>query len=266
MTPRAGALLALLLAVPLLAGCTGSRSVSLSGVSPASDGAINLTAGPGLVVTPSPENHTLNVALGSVVQAQVIQACAGSCRNLTVNPGAVIADGDVVGLGNLTLVAASAAADPSLNFYGANLSDLHFLRWSQANHDFEASADLTAGGNLTATRFLSTRTLLVTPGGVPFTVSTAPTEGNEVTIFARGSAALQNGTATVALPQAFQALAGAGLLTVQVTLTSEGPALYVSEKATDHFVVKATTGAPSSSATFDWFVQAPRKGADGFVV
>ena len=266
MKPRATALLLLLTAAPLLAGCTlGGRPVSVSGVAPASNGSIALAAGSGLVVTPSPENHTLTVGLAPVAQAQVLQACAGPCRNLTVNAGAVIADGDLVGLGNLTLIAQSEAADPALNFYAPNLSDLHVLRWSQARQTFEASGDLLAAGNLTATRFLSTRTLLVTSNGVPFTVSTAPAEGNEVTIFARGSANLTNGTARIDLPQPFQALEDAGLITVQVTLTGDGPALYVSEKARDHVTVKATGGS-GSDAPFDWFIQAPRKGGSGFVV
>ncbi len=265
MTQRGGAILLLLVAA-LLSGCTlGARPVSLSGVAPAGDGAIHLEAGQGLVVTPSPENHTLAIALAPVAQTQVLQACAGACRNLTVNPGAVIADGDFVGLGNLSLIASSAAVDPALNFYEPGLAAVHALRWSQVARAFEVEGDLLAGGNVTATRFLGTRTLLVTSTGVPFTVSTAPTEGAEVTVFARGSASLQNGTARVDLPQPFQALEDVGNMTVQVTLTSDGPALYVAEKARDHVTVRATGGS-TADATFDWLVQAPRKGGAGFVV
>lgn len=267
MTLRGAALGLLMVAPLLLAGCTGSPpALSLSGVAPASDGKLNLTAGPGLLVTPSPENHTLQVGLAQVVQAPVLQACGGSCRNLTVRPGTLIADDDVVGLRNLTLIAQSAEVDPAVNFYGPGLADVHALRWSQAQGAFLLGGDLVSGGNLTATRYLSTRTLLVTSSGVPFTVSTAPTEGTEPTVFARGSARLANGTATIALPAPFQAIVEEGGMTVQVTLTSEGPALYVAEKARDHIIVRATSGAPATDATFDWFVQAPRKGAEGFVV
>jgi hypothetical protein len=262
MTLRAGALLLLL----LLAGCASPAApLSVSGVAPASDGRLNLTAGAGLLVTPSPDNHTLAIGLAPVAQTSVLQACAGACRNLTVGAGSVIADRDLVALANVTLVAQGATQDPTINFYGPDLADLHVLRWSQATRAFQMQGDVLALGNLTATRFLSTRTLLVTPAGTAFTVSTAPTEGTEVTIFARGSATLENGTATVALPAPFQALEGAGPMTVQVTATGEGPALYVGQKAADHFVVRAAGGA-GGNVPFDWFVQAPRKGADGFEV
>ncbi|MEA3200938.1 MAG: hypothetical protein QOE90_2366 [Thermoplasmata archaeon] len=266
---RAALLLALLVA-PLLAGCTTNGStLKVNGVAPAGDGNLNLSAGPGLVVTSSAENHTLLIASAPVFQAAVLQACAGACRNLTVGPGAVIADGDLVGLSNLTLVAGSESRDAAIHFYGPNLSAEHVLGWSQVANAFEATGDLLVTGNLTATRYLGTRTPILLPiNGQQqlVTFSTAALEGLEVTIYARGSAQLQNGAATVALPTPFQILEAGGNLTVQVTLTSEGPALYVAEKTNDHFTVRATGGAPASNATFDWFVQAPRKGAEGFTV
>jgi hypothetical protein len=264
---RALVLSTLLLAPLVLAGCASPGALKVNGVSPAADGNLNLTAEDGLVVTSSAENHTLRLAPAPVFQTAVLQACAGPCRNLTVDPGAVIADGDLVGLANLTLVA-SASADPSIRFYGQNLSDQHVLRYSEAASQFQLSGDLLAAGNVTATRYLGTRTPLVVPlGGQQqvVTFGTAALEGAEVDVFARGSSQLANGTATVALPTPFQFLAGEGSITAQVTLTGDGPALYVAEKARDHLVVRASGGV-ASDATFDWFVQAPRKGGEGFTV
>jgi hypothetical protein len=270
MSPRA-ALLGVLLIAPLLAGCAGgsTRPLSISGVNATAEGALNLTAARGLVVTPSPENHTLVVGLAPIAQTQVFQACGAECRNLTVGAGTIIADADLVGSANLTLLARAPGADSAINFVDADGGAVHFLRWSQAQRDFQANGDVLVGGNLTSTRFLGTRTPLVFNQGTPqqqlITVSTAALEGAEVAVFARGSAQLANGSATIAIPQALQAIMGTGAITVQVTLTSDGPTLYVAEKGADHFTVRATQGAVSN-ATFDWFVQAPRKGAEGFVV
>src|SRR5579885_987070 len=137
-------LLVALLTAPLLAGCTTNNggTVRLNGVSPAGDGNLNVSAAPGLVVTSSAENHTLVIGPAPLFQAAVLQACAGACRNLTVSPGAVIADGDLVGLANLTLIAQSAALDPAIHFYGANLSSDHVLRYSQVADAFQLEGDL----------------------------------------------------------------------------------------------------------------------------
>jgi hypothetical protein len=273
MTFRAGALLALLV-VPLVlaAGCSspsGVTRMTVSGVEPASDGKLNLSAGAGLVVTPSPANHTLVIGLAPVAQTSVLQACSGACRNVTVSTGSVIADADLVGFANLTLVARSATEDNAINFLSPDGQTARFLRWSQAQGQFQFDHDLLVGGNVTATRFLGTRTPLVFGQGTAqqqfVTISTAALEGGEVAIFARGASRLVNGSANVTLPGAFQELEDAGIITVQLTLTSDGPALYVAEKARDHVIVRATGGA-GSDATFDWFVQAPRKGSVGFVV
>lgn len=260
--------LCLLFVALLLAGCTGGGTSGVSSLNGAK-GDVSLVAGRGLVVTPSPENRSVVVGFGDVVQAPVVQACNGACRNLTVPPGALIADGALIALHNLSLNAAGPDGDAAVFFYDHGQEGARFLRWTDAANLFDLSGDLQVVGNLTATSWIGTRTPLVLGAGTPqqqvVTVTTAATEGPEVTVFARGSGQLANGAFRVDLPLAFQALVAEGAITAQVTLTSPGPALYVAEKAKDHLLVKAADGS-NATASFDWFVQAPRKGGEGFVV
>lgn len=259
----------LLLAMLLVPGCAspgGKEGVSqVSGVA----GAIDLKPGPGLVVTPSPENRTIVVGLASVAQSQVLQACAGECRNLTVLPGSLIAEGPLLAMRNLSLNAVGPEGDSAVYFYDHGQETGRFLRWADAQERFTLNGDLQVVGNVTATSWTGTRTPLVVnaPSGqqILVTVTTAATEGMEPTIFARGAGKLTEGSATIALPSSFVALEGEGALSAQVTLTSRGPALFV-EKARDHLTIATADGSTPSDVTFDWFVQAPRKGAEGFEV
>src|SRR5207244_11951663 len=99
-------------------------------------------------------------------------------------------------------------------------------------------------------------------GGQLAQIATAALEGNEASVFLRGSGKLVNGTARIDFPAPFKVLV-AGNVTAQVTPTSRGQALMVSEKANDHIVVETVTGA-TSDQTFDYFVQATRAASEDF--
>lgn len=256
--PRAALVLALVLVPLALAGCA-AKEVKLNGVAPAGDGNLRVDAGPGLTLVASPENHTLALGLAAILQAQAIQVCANACLSGNVTPGTLIVGADAVVLGNMSL------------------GGTHVVAWSDLDQAFQLRGSTVVLGNLTAvadasvpgTGYLGTRTLLaavVNGQIVRVSIGTAALEGNEVTVFVRGSGQLTNGSATIMLPGAFTQLARADHVTAQVTLTTDGPTLYVAERATDHITVRAASGAPASDATFDWFVQAPRRGSEGFVV
>ncbi len=88
-------------------------------------------------------------------------------------------------------------------------------------------------------------------------------EGGEAGVYVRGSAQLNNGVATVKLPEDFGLVANETGLTVQVTLTQEAKGLYVVSKSPTEIVVKELGGG-TSSATFDYFVNGIRKGYENF--
>lgn len=219
----------------------------------------NVTAGPGLVAERA--DGSVMIRLGDVLQGQVAQACAGPCRPIQVPPGTLVADAGVVSRGNVSLNAAGPDRDSALHFFDGGQETGRFLRWSEAQSRFQMNADVLATGNVTATGHVGTITPLQLPDGRLVTVTTAATEGVERAVFARGSGLLKDGRAVVAFPDAFVALVGEGPITAQVTATSPGLGLYVEEKAEDHLVV---AGEPGANGAFDWFVQATRKGGEGY--
>lgn len=258
----------------MLAGCTDRGPIEredlafpvasrIAGVEPTAAGDVSFTGTDGLLVTPSLEPGTVRVGLAEIVQTNVFQACRDVCRNLTVAPGTIVADGGLVSLRNLSLNAAGPDGDAAVFFHDEGRETGRFLRWYDDGAKFQMNGDLQTIGNVTGTGHVGTITPLILGEDNLVTVSTAALEGTEVAIYARGSARLINGTATVAFPAAFVALVGEGPMTVQVTLTSPAPALWVAEKAADHVTVESVAG---TSATFDWFVQAARKGGERFEV
>ena len=236
---------------------------SVGGVGPDADGDVPMVGADGLLVTPSPDSRSVRVGLSPVVQTNVFQACQDACRNLTVSPGALIAESGVISLKNLSLNAVGPEGDSALFFYDAGKETGRFLRWYEQGGKFQMNGDLQAIGNVTGTGHVGTITPLVVGEGQLVTISTAATEATEVTVFARGSARLVNGTATITFPPAFVALVGNGTLTAQVTLTSPAPSIWVAQKSKERLVVEGVAG---TSATFDWLVHAPRKGGEAFVV
>lgn len=276
-------LTSLLLASALLAGCTDnddgrsgpvSRSdlsfpvvSSFAGVNATAGGDVPVNSTDGVLVTPSADGKTITVGLHPIVQTNVFQACASqtTCRGLTLPPGSVVAESALISLANVSLNAAGPDGDSAILFYDNGQEGSRFLRWTEMAGRFQMNADLQVVGNVTGTGHVGTITPLRLSNGAIVTVSTAALEGTEVTVFARGSGRIINGNATIALPAAFTALVGEGPITAQVTLRSPGPALYVSEATAERLLVHATEGSPSG-VTFDWFVQAPRKGGEGFEI
>lgn len=215
-------LVALLLIVPALAGCS----------------------------SPAPSSSV-------TTKSKFVLACVESCDNVSVPAGSVLAEGSLVGAHNLSLNALGPEGDSGVFFFDGGREDGRWIRWQDSRSRFQANADWLTVGNATATGFVGTSTPVTTLGGATAILTTAALEGTELAVFARGSATLVNGSAFVALPLAFSAIAAPGLVTAQVTLTSRAPGLFVSEKQLGYIVVESVDGA--GEASFDWFVQAPRK-------
>lgn len=279
---RAVLLFFILLSASVLAGCASNDdrgpvarddlsfpvASSLAGVNASATGDVPVTTTGGVLVTPSADGKSVRVGFHPIVQTNVFHACAdaAACRGLTLPPGSVVAESALLSLRNVSLNAAGPDGDSSVLFYDNGQEGGRFLRWFDAGAKFQMNADLQVVGNVTGTGHVGTITPLQLQNGAVVTVSTAALEGTEAAIFARGSGRLINGNSTITLPQAFTALARADQpVTVQVTLRSPGPALWVSEATTERIVVSATEGSPSG-VTFDWFVQAGRKGGERFEV
>jgi hypothetical protein len=82
----------------------------------------------------------------------------------------------------------------------------------------------------------------------------------------RGTGHLENGQATVSLPDHFLAVAGDQGVTVQLTpLSAESKGLAVTEKSSERFVVKELNGG-SGSYDFDFMVTAVRRGFENYEV
>lgn len=190
-------------------------------------------------------------------RSKFVLACAVSCGNVSVPPGSVLAEGSLVSGHNVSLNALGPEGDSGVFFFDDGREDGRWIRWRDTESQFQAKGDWHVVGNATATGFVGTATPVTTIGGTTVVLTTAALEGAELAVFARGSGKLVNGSALVALPLAFSVVAAPGLITAQVTLTARGAPLFVAEKAADRLVVESVDGA--GDASFDWFVQAPRK-------
>jgi hypothetical protein len=93
----------------------------------------------------------------------------------------------------------------------------------------------------------------------------AALEGGEAGTYYRGSAQLQNGSATVSLPEHFSLVTEEQGLTVQVTPREDCNGLYVAELTTGYIVVQELMGG-SSNAAFDFFINGVRLGYADFQV
>lgn len=248
---RAPSLLLLLLLPVVLAGCA------------ARDAPVQVRGGAGIEVVQ--EGGAFNVSLSPRVQAEAVQVCAGACDASRAAAGAVVAEGGLSSLRNLSLNAAGPDGDSAILFFDGGQGTGRFIRWTDAVSRFQVNADVQVVGNLTATGHVGTTTPLVLDGRV-FTLSTAALEGTEQAVYYRGSGVIVNGTYVLNVPPELQAIArlDEGLVTVQATLTSDGPALFVAEKSATRIVFRATGGSNVSGVTFDYFVQAGRRGGEGF--
>ena len=255
----------------LLAGCSSPSSSpsgfrSLNGVSNATGTNIDIV-GYGVNITADTANRTVGLALPhDLTHPGSIQACrTANCTQIALPDGMVIAEGSLISLNNLTLNANGPDHDSAVFFYDNGQLAGEYLRWDDAHTRFELSRDLDALGNVTARHHVGTVTTIVlggTQAGQLAQIATAAIEGNEAAVFLRGSAALVNGTATITFPAPFKVLVS-GNVTAQVTATSRGVGLFVSEKTKDHIRVETLDGS-TGAQTFDYFVQATRAASEDF--
>ncbi len=244
---------------------------SVAGVAPnATTGAVALTGADGVRVTPDARNATVRLGLDGVVRTTgVLQACRDACDNHSAPAGMIISEGSLISFHNVSLNAIGPDGDAAVFFYDEGEQTGRFLRWLDARGVFQLSGPVEVGGSVRATGELVGKDRVGTVTVVPvdektiIEVHTSAMEGLEPVVFIRGTSRLVNGTATIDFPPVFRTLAGEGLVTAQVTLTSPGPAIYVKEKSRERLVVETTAGQ-RSDATFDLFVQAPRAGAEEF--
>jgi hypothetical protein len=269
--------LLVLLLVLVLAGCTSSapptniaRSQlafpvvsSLGGVNASSTGSIGLVAANGLRVDADAASSTLRIGVGPTLQVDgAVIACGPACNLTQAKTGMVVADGSLISHNDLSLNANGPDRDSVVYFYDKGQQNGEYFRWWKAADRFELSHNEQVDGELLVD---GGPVGTVTPANLTngSFVFTSALEGNDVAIYLRGSATMDNGTARIDFPAPFAALVGDGPITAQVTLTSKGPALWVSEKAKDHITVETTSDA-NGPVTFDYFIQAPRVGAASF--
>ncbi|HVL86951.1 MAG TPA: hypothetical protein VM681_02935 [Candidatus Thermoplasmatota archaeon] len=265
-------LLAIAVLAAPLAGCLspgggdGPGIRSLSGVGPSAGGNVTIQGENGIEVRTDPENATVRVGVGDRLRAgHTVQACDGACNAIEVPPGTLVAEGILVTFGNITVNAVGPDRDSAIFFFDAGDFAGQWLRWVDSLSLFALSAPLFVNGNVTATHHVGTVSIATTPSG-PIELRTAATEGIEATVFVRGSHRLANGTANITFPEAIQLLvsnAPSAFYTCIVTLTSPGPALYVSSKGPDHCTVRTADGS-NAEPTFDFFYQATRRGTEDF--
>lgn len=282
MRERAGLVIVVLVAT-VLAGCASPTGKvgrdgldfpvvsSVQGVSNATSGEIGLVGANGIRVAPGPGNSTLTVGLGPVVQTRgIFQACRDDCDAFQTLAGMVIAEGSLISFNNLTLNARGPDGDSVVFFYDDGKQDRQYFRWFDARDRFELSGGIRALGPVEGAGYVGTADPIVLQSGEVALLVTAALEGLAPAVSVRGSAQLTNGTANVSFPPEFVVLLGAGPITAQVTLTSKAAGLWVSEKRADHITVEsvrlgdANATAEDLAATFDYFVQAPRRGSEGF--
>jgi hypothetical protein len=264
-----------LLLVFLLAGCVAAPTRSATTGDPAAPSVetaplANATAAAmpklvgadGVTIASDAAAGTVRVGLGSLVAPHGgIIACGSSCNTSEARTGMVVADGSLISHNDVALNALGPDRDSVIYFFDQGRQNGEYLQWSDAADRFRLSNDAEVLGELLARGPVGTVNAASVPNGSY--VFTPALEGNEMAIYLRGSASLVDGKATVTFPPAFAALVGDGAVTAQVTLTSPAPALWVSEKTSDHVTVETVTPS-TGSATFDYFVQALRVGGESF--
>jgi hypothetical protein len=283
MRPRAPCLLPilLLLAAILSSGCSSPSAApagpptnitraqlafpvasSVGGVNASADGDVKVEGTDGVRLAQDPATGALQAGLGPLVAVPGgIIACGASCNASAATAGMVVADGSLISYHDLALHARGPDGDATIYFYDQGRENGQWLQWSKGSERFQVSNDTEVLGEALVHGPVGTVSAAQVPDGSY--VFTPALEGNEMAVYLRGSATLVEGRATVAFPAAFAAVVGAGGITAQVTLTSPAPALWVSEKAQDHVTVETVTPF-AGNATFDYFVQAPRAGGEGF--
>lgn len=97
------------------------------------------------------------------------------------------------------------------------------------------------------------------------TIVYASLEGGEAGTYYRGSDQLQNGAATVMLPEHFSLVTEEEGLTVQVTPREDCNGLYVAKVTTSYIVIRELMGG-RSNARFDFFINGVRAGYTDFQV
>lgn len=273
---HAGPMTSILAVFLLLSGCIGSGGSvsrerldfpvvsSVNGISDA-NGTLRLAGTDGLAVSSDAPNGTIVLGLSAPLRTQGgIEACDVDCGKKALTNGTILADTRLMSGGNVSLNAFGPDRDSAIDFFEAGSRES--LTWRHGEQQFQLSRGLDVLGNVTARHHVGTVTTILVGGPRPSSVevATAALEGNEATVFLRGSATLTNGAATVAFPIEFRVLVGQGPITAQVTPTSAGGPIYVSQKSGDSIQVRAFAST-SEPQTFDYFVQATRAASEDFV-
>lgn len=222
-------------------------------------GGIALKGEDGIRVTPDAPNSTLTLGLRPLLSTTgTIQACHGACESISPLDGTIIAEGALVSFHNVSLNALGPEGDAAIYAFEAGRSTGAFIRWWHAADSWQTSSSLDVQGRVTTAGPLTTLTPVSTgPDSPPLVVGTAAAQGVEDLVLLRGSAQLVNGAVTVRFPAIYSALIDGTGVTAQVTPTSRGDSLVVTERAFDHIKVETMSGA-ATNQTFDYFIQASR--------
>lgn len=169
-------------------------------------------------------------------------------------------DQDVLLSGNLFMKHSGTDSNQYLWFFDGGRVDDEWISWDDASDRFEVSDSLHVFGDLTANlkNFVQNH-----PTREDLEVVFTSLEGDEVTVFTRGSARLKDGVARVALGPAFALVANPSYgLSAHLTPRGDWSELYVAAISPTELEVRAHGG--SSDAVFDYVVYALRAGYENF--
>lgn len=169
-------------------------------------------------------------------------------------------DGDMMLSGNLFLKDSGDDASQFVWFYDGGRIDDEWFSWDDAADRFEVSDSLHVYGDLTANlkNFVQNH-----PTRSDLEVVYTSLEGDEVTVFTRGTARLEHGVASVVLGESFGLVANPSYgLSAQLTPRGTWAELYVARLSPQVLEVRAHAGA--QDAVFDYVVYALRAGYEQF--
>ncbi len=169
-------------------------------------------------------------------------------------------DGDPIFSGNVFMKHSGTDANQYLWFFDGGRTDDEWISWDDASDRFEVSDSLHVFGDLTANlkNFVQNH-----PTREDLEVVFTSLEGDEVTVFTRGSARLDNGVARVTLGPAFALVANPSFgLSAHLSPRGDWSELYVDTLSPTELVVRSHAGA--SDAAFDFVVYGLRAGYENF--
>lgn len=246
------------------AGGGGGGVQTVNGITPDGSGNFGVSGGFGTSVSSSSNGITVSTNTSTLDSRYV------NNNQSTVDVGSLLRVG-----GGQTQITGSQVSTPALGTQNITTNNLTASNVQTPAVRSSGQLDLIPGGGSTV--FVSGRLdanvvsaniknfVVPYPGKPNLEIVYCSLEGPECALYARGSAKLTKGRATITLPDHFRVLAIKGTVTVQVTPTADCKGLFVARKSPRRIVVRELGGG-KSDATFDYMVYAKRSGTEGHQV